>query len=695
MATGSAGAFQPTPPPVTALDELEADATGPIESLAGCYLLRLESIDPLGSRTDPHYDGTLRVSTADALLAVSGDLYVHPTSGTAARPKEPDPTAGIPIFPREDYRFYVRGIRFRLEAGVSSAINFDFELHAFDRSSGTWKDTGLRRARLQSLTNANGQPVVGSFEGLVRLSSSEPVGHLQVTRVSQSLRRAVVELDRVPRQERPFDNGTGTNWQTVFDLVGWDLTVENGDSNIAEPSGEFWTDAEMHETMLKRRRQVDLDSEWRYHVLCVRRLRSTNRGLMYDNAATDSNDVPREGIGIGTGWVPDQPFWGPLVGRRFGEATSSYFRTALHEVGHAMGLPHNVADFGVMNTTDVLARRATQPAFPENALWSFAPDDRHRLRHLPDPWVRPGGIPFGQSFESTPIADEAASEAPVGLELHVESLLEVVPLGAPVRVEFGLSNHAKRPVEGPASLNVRDGAVRGRVIDPAGVERTFLPLIRCVDADETRELKPKEKLSHGITLLRGGDGALFPIPGVHRIVLEVTWRAGQRVAKISGETSVIVTGPENHEHAVAAHRMLGVPNAMLTLVLGGDHLKDGVSTIHRALDCQQLTDHVAWIEAKRLAVPFFERPASLERAMDLLDENTVMSQAEIARAAQIVKDARLRIASVPISAGHADAADAVASAGEEAACDRLTALLQTKVMRSTVADPVRMEIEAL
>jgi hypothetical protein len=694
VTTGLARDFQPTPPPVTALDEMHADATGPIESLAGCYLLRLDRIDPPGAATDMHYDGTLRVSTADALLAVSGDLYIHRTSGTTANPKEPDPTAGIPIFPRGDYRFYVRGISFRPEAGVTSAINFDFELHGYDRASGAWKDTGLRRARLQSVTDANGQPVEGSFEGLVRSSSREPVGRLQATRVSQSLRRAVVEIDRVPKLERPFDNGTGTKWQTVFDLVGWDLTVEKGDSDIAEPSGEFWTDAEMHETMLNRRRRVDLDSEWRYHVLCVRRLRSTERGLMYDNAATDSNDVPREGIGIGTGWVAAQPFWGSLVGRRFGEATSSYFRTALHEVGHAMGLQHNVADFGVMNTTDVLARRATQPAFPENALWSFAADDRHRLRHLPDPWVRPGGIPFGQSFESAPIADEAAAEAPAGLKLHVEPLLEVVPIGAPVRVEFRLSNHGRRPVEGPASLNVRDGAVRGRVIDPAGVERAFLPLIRCIDADETRELKPKEKLSHGITLLRGGDGALFPIPGVHRIVLEVTWRAGQRVATVSGETSVIVTGPETHKHAVAAHRMLTVPNAMLTLVLGGDHLKDGVSTIHRALACQQLTEHVAWIEAKRLAVPFFERPARLEQAVDLLDERTVMSQAEIARAAEIIKDAR-RVATVPAGAGLADAVDAAASPGEEAACDRLTAFLQTIVMRQTVADPVRTEVASL
>ena len=690
MARGLARTFQPTPPPVAALDELAADATGLIESLAGCHLIRLDRIDPPGARTDVHYDGTLRVSTADALLAVSGDLYVHRASGGAGSP-EPDPAAGIPIFPRDDYRFYVRGISFRLNAGDSRSVDFEFELHAFDRASGVWQDMGLRHVKLQSAADIDGQPL----EGIVLSSSGEPVGRLRATRVSPSLRRAVIEIDRVPKMERPFDNGSGTKWETVFDAVGWDLTVERGNSNIAEPSGEYWTDAEMHQTMLKRRRRADLDSEWRYHLLCVRRLRSTQRGLMYDNAATDSNDVPREGIGIGTGWIPDEPFWGPLVGRRFGEATSSYFRTALHEIGHAMGLQHNVADFGVMNTTDVLARRATRPPFPDNALWSFAADDRHRLRHLPDPWVRPGGIPFGQSFASAPIADEAAAEAPPGLRLQVSPLLEVVPLGAPVRVEFELSNHSRRRVDGPASLNVRDGAVRGHVIDPAGLGRAFLPLLRCVDADETRVLKPQETLSHGVTLLRGGDGALFPIPGVHRIVLEVSWRTDRGMVTISGETSVIVTGPESKEHAVAAHRMLSVPNAMLTLVLGGDHLEDGVSTIRRALDCQQLTEHVAWIEAKRLAVPFFERPARLEEAVDLLDETTVMSQAEIARAAAIVNEARPRAAAESAGAGLADAADAEASSGEAIACDRLTALLQTKVMEQRVADPVRAKVAAL
>jgi len=141
---------------------------------------------------------------------------------------------------------------------------------------------------------------------------------------------------------------------------------------------------------------------------------------------------------------------------------------------------------------------------------------------------------------------------------------------------------------------------------------------------------------------------------------------------------------------------------MLTLVIGGDHLKDGVSTIKRALDCPQLHEHVGWIEAKRLAVPFFERPARLQQAVGLLDESTVMSQAEIARAAEIVTEARPRTAAVAVGAGLADAADAVADAagaegysGDQVACDRLTKILRAKVTQQPVADAVRTEVAAL
>ena len=47
--------------------------------------------------------------------------------------------------------------------------------------------------------------------------------------------------------------------------------------------------------MLARRNPISLDTEWRYHILAVKLIDSTPRGIMYDAGGTDSNNVPREG----------------------------------------------------------------------------------------------------------------------------------------------------------------------------------------------------------------------------------------------------------------------------------------------------------------------------------------------------------------------------------------------------------------
>src|SRR4030095_10758684 len=116
-------------------------------------------------------------------------------------------------------------------------------------------------------------------------------------------------------------------------------------------------------------------------------------GHMYDDTAgTDGR--PREGLMVASQWqIPDKEEWGDLRGKRTGE-TVLYFRTAVHELGHAMNLWHNKFDNGIMNPTDVIAASSVKPGsarFPYNMLWAFAPDDVHRLRHWPDIMVRPGG----------------------------------------------------------------------------------------------------------------------------------------------------------------------------------------------------------------------------------------------------------------------------------------------------------------
>src|SRR5215218_3876875 len=81
---------------------------------AGCYLLRFTPLPPATALVPLHYDGTLRVQRDGVNTIASGDLYLHrartrPPFGHkhAALLSEPNPAAGIPLFARSRYRYYV------------------------------------------------------------------------------------------------------------------------------------------------------------------------------------------------------------------------------------------------------------------------------------------------------------------------------------------------------------------------------------------------------------------------------------------------------------------------------------------------------------------------------------------------------------------------------------------------------------
>ncbi|HSF49985.1 MAG TPA: hypothetical protein VLA74_04415 [Nitrososphaeraceae archaeon] len=612
----------------------------PLRSIkSGCYLLRYTPLSIGRGLLTAHYDGTLRIQLDGTNIIASGDLYLHQISSSFASPvnAEPNPSQGIPIFSRSNYRYYIQVVR--LQRSLTNTIII-FKQYRYEHLN-KWINEGTFKVIMARIPAPIGFPSSSDyFTGPITNSTGTIVGNLTMGWISKYFRRATIEIDRSSASEAPLDNGSGIDWRSVFNLVGWDVTIIQSSSSVSEPSGESWSDAELHSKMLSMRDSSDLDTNWRYHILCVRKLDSTSRGIMYDNSGTDSNNIPREGVGISSHWViPNINQWGLVKGLRFGIAFAPYFRTALHEIGHAMGLYHNTIDNGIMNTTDTIANNAVAPIqFPNNIQWSHAPDDQNRLRHLPDLWVRPGGIPFGSTYPSV-IPDDLILEDQ-SLEMKVFPELETVPFGAPVRVNFSLLNNSDEPRIIPNELSLKKGNISGKVIDPSGTERTYLSIILCLDEEETSAIGKGESRDGSITLLRGVQGALFPLAGVYKIVVEASWEINGLKQRSIGATNVMVTPPVDDEHAKAAYKIMSNPDSLLVLVIGGDHLKEGIDAIQSGLENPILRPHYEVIEAKRLSKKFGKRQPDIKLASKIITKKTIMSSTEAESLSKTIKDVK-------------------------------------------------------
>ena len=72
-------------------------------------------------------------------------------------------------------------------------------------------------------------------------------------------------------------------------------------ADVTEVSSESWSGTETHAIMTTLRDSSDLDAEWRYHCLAVRRISrgDTNTGWMYDHTGA----MMRKGLMVASHWV--------------------------------------------------------------------------------------------------------------------------------------------------------------------------------------------------------------------------------------------------------------------------------------------------------------------------------------------------------------------------------------------------------
>jgi hypothetical protein len=364
----------------------------------GCYFIALGNVDMW-------YRGTLRVESRDGQVFASGDLYAFdlPSSGMSAQivGQVSPPGPGIPIFPIDDYTYYLRVTRIE-PADPGFVLTFEALRH-FPKNvrmfnGGTvphWVLEGTFTASMMPAKAPAGFPQPDKFFlGDVVIGDDLPP-QLQMGWVAPLLRRAVIEIDCVTDLHAPLDNGAGVTWQSVFKSFNWDATAMDSDHNITKSGGDpVWRLVDAENAMSQHRDNNNLDAEWRYYVLIAPRIFAPQEsdGFMFHER--------REALFVAAQSVfPDQPQFGTLRGKRL-DTTIAFLRTVIHEMGHAMGLGHNETGFHFMRPTPSIARDSTADnPFPGNIDWSFHTDDAHRLRHWPDIAVRPGGAPVGAANE--------------------------------------------------------------------------------------------------------------------------------------------------------------------------------------------------------------------------------------------------------------------------------------------------------
>ncbi len=405
--------------------------------------------EPAGSETEDKSSAGPEEESGP--LGVSGDLYACSRGWVKGMRGSIRPGATLPVvswtsesggglrgpnalkqlqLPRHSYRYYLRGKAPR----VNKENRFELELdpYAWQAKEKSWKRSKPLFVELARPAGEGPNELLGVYN-----CYGTRVAGMGLLRIANDLRCATI---RVHDTYRPgtFDASDKWNedlWRHKLHPAGWYVDLVGAEpvrtpgksSEDLNPKEGKWSRAMLREYYDELNDRLNGPAAgviegsagevepWGYTFLVVRdmvRGDSANpRGMMFEAGTREAAAVAAE----------REPRY--MKDIRFGG--SWFMRVALHEFGHMQGLYHN-SEPGLMrrhsHTVGEIKKRmaapksaaSRQPAKPagDEAGASQASDltkddlahhplDAFRLQHLPDMWVRPGGVPFGHRYRET------------------------------------------------------------------------------------------------------------------------------------------------------------------------------------------------------------------------------------------------------------------------------------------------------
>lgn len=589
----------------------------------GCYFFRFIPTDIITF----HFEGTLRVQqTPGKTYLLTADLYKvqnykMPKDSIEAQVINQPTTGEIPIYPRDSYQFYFKAVGI---TRTKKKLKISFEKYGYIKGGNPiWTESSDFRLEVPLFS-------VKSWE-TPAYEDGRNVGMVNGHWISKYVRATTIEIDKVGSVKFPKGNGNGETWESVFCRIGWKVKPIYSQENIPEPSGKSWSAAELHKKLINR--DSGIDCEWRYHLLCVKQIDKKIMGIpisgvMYDQEKSgyaDLNDIPREGAAVAHDWV--FPSWcKKCSGKKLGE-TDDYFRVALHEIGHAMGLQENNLNYGIMGISEDIAHGNSN--FPYEIDWCFTQTNKDLLGHLADAMVRPGMIKYG-GFDSRVFTwnylDVIQAEA---LQLEIDPVFTQFPYGAPVRLNLELKNTSDVPILAPEYLGLKSPFLTGIAKDFNGKERRFRSIIKGSTRPKVSVFDKYGPRSHSISILSGPDGPLFPVPGSYEITIQLQWTNFYERLEVQccGKAKVNVSLAEGNDHLRIAQRILEDPELLSAIVLGGDEQIKRSEGLQMALENPILQPHYSYFIAKNKGSKYFESEGDpVEVSKNL--ENIVRSKSE-------------------------------------------------------------------